>query len=432
MASERVGDDLYLGIDVSTTGIKVAACTDDGHVAATASVRFDDDLPQYGTYGGVHTFDDGRVSAPLAMYVDGLVLALDRAAERFGANAMAAVAGLGLCAAQHSVVLLATDDMASAAGDDAPNGARIVAECAASADVPSWMDASPEAVAGAAVLAEAAGGRAALAARTGSPPSARFSGPQLWAVRTRSSATLKATAHVRLLSAALTSVLAGKLVANDAADGSGTHLLELSTRAWASELCEAAAPGLEAKLGPVADGCEAVGRVAPWLVARYGLRADVLVAPGTGDNPSVVAGLGLSRTQVALSLGTSDTLLGLSDAVIASDAASVFCAPEPANVHAPYMALLVCANGSRTRARLARALVAETESDEAAWAAFDAALADAQLHGRGYALFADVAEILPPTAAGPRLLPARACMPAAREMLSFRRNSAPAAAPPMA
>ena len=50
----------------------------------------------------------------------------------------------------------------------------------------------------------------------------------------------------------------------------------------------------------------------PSALAKWGVSPDAVVVASSGDNPCAIAGLGLSQPgDLALSLGTSDTLLGV-------------------------------------------------------------------------------------------------------------------------
>lgn len=61
---------------------------------------------------------------------------------------------------------------------------------------------------------------------------------------------------------------------------------------------------------------------------RYGFSKDCCVIAATGDNPSTLAGLKLHEGDLAVSLGTSDTLFGpLRDAVPSANEGNIMCNP---------------------------------------------------------------------------------------------------------
>ena len=69
------------------------------------------------------------------------------------------------------------------------------------------------------------------------------------------------------------------------------------------------APNLSDRLGEPVPSNRILGTVSGYLQQRYGFPADCQVLAFTGDNPAALAGMCLSSGDVAVSLGTSDTLL---------------------------------------------------------------------------------------------------------------------------
>ena len=149
----------------------------------------------------------------------------------------------------------------------------------------------------------------------------------------------------------MASLLAGKLVAVDPGDGSGTNLMDIRSRQWSARALEATAPDLADKLLPIVPSTEIIGTISPYYVERYGFSAACEVLPFSGDNPCSLVGLGLVEPgQVALSLGTSDTLFACMDAprTSAKGEGAVFASPDGTN----YMALICFLNGSLAREAL--------------------------------------------------------------------------------
>ena len=91
------------------------------------------------------------------------------------------------------------------------------------------------------------------------------------------------------------------------------NLLNLNTSDWDPEIVEATAPGLLAKLPPVAAKNRVAGGLSSYF-AKYGLTAGTPVAVWTGDNPASLVGCGSFLPGVAVvSLGTSDTFFAALD-----------------------------------------------------------------------------------------------------------------------
>ncbi|MBT6146647.1 MAG: carbohydrate kinase, partial [Gemmatimonadetes bacterium] len=156
------------------------------------------------------------------------------------------------------------------------------------------------------------------------------------------------TTDICLVSSFVSSLLAGCLVGVDPGDGSGTNLMDIRTRSWSQIALDATAPDLSRRLLPVASADTVVGAIHPFWVARHGFSPDCLVLPFSGDNPSSLIGLGLVQPgQVALSLGTSDTLFACMDEarVSTSGEGALFASPDGDH----FMALICFLNGSLAR-----------------------------------------------------------------------------------
>lgn len=156
----------------------------------------------------------------------------------------------------------------------------------------------------AAALAEALGGRAAWAERTGSVPAPSFSAPKWMWLAEREPESVAATAAVRLPHDYLTGRLTRTGV-TDRGDVSGTSWWSAKTGAYDEEVLEHI--GLDPALLPrVLGQGEAAGTVRGDV--ELPLTTGTLVASGTGDNMAAALGLGLRPGQPVLSLGTSGTV----------------------------------------------------------------------------------------------------------------------------
>lgn len=87
----------WLGLDLSTQQIKAVLLSEDSLVVHESSVRFDKDLPSYGTSSGaIRGPDEGEVTSPVAMWLAAIDLLMERMKQGgvdFGA--IAAVSGAG-------------------------------------------------------------------------------------------------------------------------------------------------------------------------------------------------------------------------------------------------------------------------------------------------------------------------------------------------
>ena len=72
---------------------------------------------------------------------------------------------------------------------------------------------------------------------------------------------------------------------------------------------QACAPNLEKKLGELVSSSKRIGHISDYLSTRYGFSKSCEIVAFTGDNPASLAGVRLKKSDVCISLGTSDTLM---------------------------------------------------------------------------------------------------------------------------
>ncbi len=101
----------------------------------------------------------------------------------------------------------------------------------------------------------------------------------------------------------------------DRGDASGTGWFNPSTNQYEPELLATVAGANDwiDRLPTVVQAGQTVGSITGEAAEALGLSSDVIVGPGTGDNMAAALGLGLGSGDVALSLGTSGTVYGVSD-----------------------------------------------------------------------------------------------------------------------
>ncbi|MEE3257669.1 MAG: FGGY family carbohydrate kinase [Candidatus Latescibacterota bacterium] len=337
----------YLGIDSSTQSITgLLIDTETGTITAEESINFDAHFKDaYGVENGVFELGAGAVhSAPL-MWVEALDLLLQTLVDQGrDLGQVQAIAGSGQ---QHGTVYL--NGSAAAALENLIAKKTLkdqLADIFSRNTAPIWMDTSTLAQCG--EIEAGVGGRDQLLTLTGNTAFERFSGPQIRKFFQTEPSAYADTAHIGLVSSYVASLLAGKLVGVDPGDGSGTSMMDIAAREWSAVALDATAPELAAKLLPIAPSGQPTGPISPYYVGRYGFAKDCLVLPFSGDNPCSLIGLGLvTPGQVALSLGTSDTLFACMDQPRTSKEGegAVFASPDGAH----YMALICYLNGSLAR-----------------------------------------------------------------------------------
>lgn len=406
---------VWLGLDSSTQGIKAVAINNDLDIIYSRAVNYDKDLPHYKTSGGVHVSatEPGVVRQPTKMYVEALEHLLDdMRGDGFSFELVEGVSGAGQ---QHGSCYWKEGAGEWMAGEGAESDGRssladAVGEWLAVPDSPIWMDSATSAEC--AAMHDAVGGAGALAHSTGSRAYERFTGPQIARMASTQPAAMAECGRIALVSSFMCSVLAGSYAGIDYSDGSGMNMMDLRSKDWNAAALEAVATAsgkaigpepLRSLLGTPVSPAHIVG--APWrrLQAKYGLRPDCAIVTWTGDNPSSVAGLRLSHPgDIAISLGTSDTLFGITDTPTPGLDGHIFVSPCDDSA---FMTMLCFKNGSLTRERVLDEIVAAGTSDVRARASDRFAWLEQQLLAApgpsgNTALFVDHPEITPEFAPG--------------------------------
>jgi len=291
------------GLDVGTTGVKGVAIDGHGRVLATASAEYPLSTPQPG-WAEQDPEDWWRAAQQvLAALPDG---------------------PLGLSGQMHGLVTLGEDGRVLRPAI-LWNDQRTAAECAE---------------------IEERVGRERLVELTGNRALTGFTAPKLLWLRNNEPQTFGRIEHVLLPKDYVRYRLTGER-AIDAADASGTLLLDVGRRAWSEEVCEALELPLE-WLPPVGESTEVAG---------------------AGDQAAAALGVGVARPgRASVVLGTSGVVFTALPAYAPDPEARVhvFCHALPGTWHA--MGVMLAAAGSA--AWLRRALQAdfrELDEEAARW-----------------------------------------------------------------
>lgn len=385
----------WLGIDLSTQSLTVALIPDGigKPPVAVVSVNFAKDLPQYNTTNGMYIGEDPAVvTSPVTMWLDALDMGLMRLkAVPAAASHLPNVFGVSVSGQQHGTVYWrvgASYHLRSLGGVNPHiTLSEALRDCFIIRDCPIWADSS--AVEQCEALEAALGGPEALAKATGSAAYPRFSGNQIAKIAAKSARAWSMCERVSLVSSFLTSVLIGAYAPIDRSDGSGMNLMDIRREVWHEGAMKATgAECLEHKLGHLVDSHEVVGTLSHYFTAKYGLPEKISVVAGSGDNPNALAAMGLDGfDSIAISLGTSDTVMGITTTPVPQVEGHIMASPLDPSA---YFAMLVYKNGSLTREAV------RNETCEGDWNKFDEAIKSTPPGCNGkLALLIDLPEITP-------------------------------------
>ena len=357
-----------LGLELSTQSAKsLLLHIESGRVEHIASHDYDTCFPEYETQGGVlvSSDEDVRHTSPF-MLIQALDLVFEQM-KRDGVD-LPQVRSIKVDGMQHCTVY-ANQGLAEALSnlDPAHDLMPQLRTAISRQTSPIWEDRSP--VREVAYLTESLRGHGGIEQVTGNRAELRFPAAQILKWGTEHPEELEKTAHIFLLSAFITSILAGKITAVDAGDGWGTNLNHTNIRkpGWSAPvlvsmnrffLDRGIRTDLSSKIGAMDHYDALVGSVAPYFSQRYGVNPEAIVLTGTGDNPATLLGCG---GETVISLGSSYTVNGMSKSVNPSSEGeyNVF-----GYIPGTSMALSVITNGGKLHDHFLRRYLLNDETAE--------------------------------------------------------------------
>lgn len=314
-----------LGIEFSTQSVKLVVL-DLGKSRTVYTGKFDYDttFPQYKTAGGILAADSPHIrhTSPYLM-----IEALDYAFQKLKEETvdLSRVKVIKADGMQHCT-MYSDGSFAEAVGSLRP-GKGLLEQLRGSISrktSPIWEDRSTGAEAE--FLTKALSTSGGVENLTGNRSELRFPAVQIMKWAKESPEEYKATANIFLLSAFLTSLLAGKVAPVDTGDGWGTNLnsLDIDNPGWNKTVLDVVdgylkglglSGGVERKIGAMDHYDAPVGKVNAYFADTYGVDREAVVLAGTGDNPATLLGCG---GQTVISLGSSYTVNGVMREVVPS------------------------------------------------------------------------------------------------------------------
>ena len=289
---------MYLGMDIGTSGVKAVLVNEAGAIVAVASreLALSHPAPLWSEQD-----PDAWVEATVGAVDD---LAASRSRD------LARVRGIGLSGQMHGATLLGADGRPLRPAI-LWNDGRSSAECAR--------------------LERRCPPLHAIAGNLAMPG---FTAPKLLWVARHEPEIFERVAKVLLPKAYVRYRLTGEMV-EDMSDAAGTLWLDVGQRRWSALLLHAT--GLDLHHMPrLVEGSETSVVLAPAFAERWGMRKDVVVAGGAGDNAASAIGLGaIAPGDAFLSLGTSGVIFRVTDRFAPAPASGVhaFCHALPGLWH---------------------------------------------------------------------------------------------------
>ncbi|NWQ77192.1 XYLB kinase, partial [Columbina picui] len=367
--------------------LKVIAIDEQLRVIYEDNVHFDKDLPEFKTQGGVYIHSDRlTVTSPVLMWVKALDMILQKMkSSGFNFSQVRALSGAGQ---QHGSVYWkkGSIQILKNASSELPLHQSLKA-CFSVSNSPIWMDSSTASQCSA--LEKVVGGAQCLASITGSRAYERFTGNQIAKIYSQDPEVYLQTERISLVSSFAASLFLGAYAPIDYSDGKYVGFFHIYPwkEGWPGlrvvscrELREA---GGNLPIFPFLWA----GPISPYYSQRYGFSPDCKVVAFTGDNPASLAGMRLQEGDIAISLGTSDTLfLWIQEPTPALEG-HILCNPVDSQA---YMALLCFKNGSLMRERI------RDDCASGSWDEFSKALSSTVAGNNGnLGFYFDVMEITP-------------------------------------
>jgi xylulokinase len=321
---------LFAGLDVSTQSCTLVVVDPEaGAVLHVDQVSYDEDLPAYGTSGGVSAgFDDGVAESDPRMWIEAVERVLARMADHTVDTQR--IRCLSVSGQQHGLVALAADGSLARATSKLWNDFSTTEECR--------------------ILTEAVGGTQAMIAEVGNSQRTGYTAPKILHMRRHEPDTY-ARAHTLFLvhnyvNWHLTGGPSGGVVVMEPGDTSGMALWHPGTGRWSENVLRAIDPGLADKLPDVRPSDRTIGTLAPALAARFGLPADCRVDAGSGDNMYGAVGTGnVEPGIVTVSLGTSGTAYTFLEESFVDPTGEIAAFADSTGHHLPLLCVSNMANG---------------------------------------------------------------------------------------
>lgn len=402
---------MFLGFDLSTQQLKIIVTNGKLKALKTYSVEFDVAFKEkYGIHKGVLANDvTGEVLSPVPMWLEAIDYVFDTMKkDNFPFEKVRGLSGSGM---QHGSVFWSKESAQLLDNmDKKPSLSEALKGAFATETSPNWQDHSTGKEI--ADFEKVAGGPDELAEITGSRAHYRFTGLQIRKLAVRTNPQVyKNTDRISLVSSFLASILLGKFTPVEEAEACGMNIYNIAKSDYDDELLAVAAgvhpqldhaseketsegvAELKRKLGPVTRvNYESLGAISPYFVGKYGFAADAQIYSFTGDNLATIISLPLQQNDILISLGTSTTVLLVTEHYNPSSQYHLFKHPTLKNA---FMGMICYCNGALARENVRNQLNEKYNVEKDSWDKFNEILDNSEKFDRRLGIYFPLGEIVP-------------------------------------
>ena len=271
----------FVGIDLGTSAVKLLLMDESGHILKTVSKEYPIRFPNPG-WSEQNPYDWYEQS------IAGMKELIEGCADR--------IEGISFGGQMHGLVVLDAEDRVIRPAI-LWNDGRTGEEC-------EYLNGEI--------------GRDVISAETGNIAFAGFTAPKLLWMKKHEPENFAKIEKIMLPKDYLAYRLTG-VHATDASDASGMLLFDVKNRRWSPKMCEICGVG-ETQLAKVFESYEVIGSVTEAVAKELGIRKEVRVIAGAGDNAAAAIGTGtVANGDCNISLGTSGTIFISSDTYSVDD-----------------------------------------------------------------------------------------------------------------
>ncbi len=316
---------LFAGLDVSTQSCKLVVI--DAVRGATVhldAVRYDEDLPTYGTRNGtIPGLGEGVSESDPLMWIEAVETVLGRLEG--SAVDPADIRCISVSGQQHGLVALDHEGGLARPRAKLWNDFSTLEECR--------------------ILTDHVGGHERMIAEIANSQRTGYTAPKILHMARHEPEVYRATEIFLLVHNYINWYLTGGMAVMEPGDASGTALWDPIGGDWSKKLLQAI-PGLEPKLPPVRPTDASIGRISPQLASTFGLSPECRVDAGSGDNMYGAVGTGnVQPGIVTISLGTSGTACTVTEEPFVDPTGEVACYRDSTGAFLPLLCVSNMANG---------------------------------------------------------------------------------------